>query len=115
MILHIISRKEWVSLQSKTQYEGNTLHTEGFIHCSEISQVVGTANKHFRQEEDLLALCIDPQKVTAEVRFEDLYGDEQEFPHIYGPLNLDAVTTTFELKKDENGHYLLPEGLKDYI
>jgi len=38
-----------------------------------------------------VALCINPQKLNAELRYENLLGGEAQFPHLYGPLNLDAV------------------------
>jgi uncharacterized protein (DUF952 family) len=51
------------------------------------------ATTYFRGVEGLLLLVIDPSRVSADIRVESAGGAEQ-FPHIYGPLNLDAVVET---------------------
>jgi uncharacterized protein (DUF952 family) len=43
MILHIISKENWDQAQEVGEYRGDTLQTEGFIHCSEIDQVIEVA------------------------------------------------------------------------
>jgi uncharacterized protein (DUF952 family) len=48
---------------------------------------------YFRDVHDLLVLVVEPQRVNAEIRAEGASGEER-FPHIYGPLNLDAVIET---------------------
>jgi uncharacterized protein (DUF952 family) len=39
------------------------------------------------------------------VRDEDLDGSGQTFPHIYGPLNLDAVVDVRPYVRAENGRW----------
>ena len=48
--------------------------------------------RYFRGRQDLVMLCIDSDRVTAPVKYEDLNGEGMLFPHIYGPINTDAVT-----------------------
>jgi uncharacterized protein (DUF952 family) len=55
-----------------------------------------TKKKYFEGKSNLLVLTIDPLKVNPEIRFEDLQGEGQLFPHIYGDLNLDAVVKVEE-------------------
>jgi len=56
-------------------------------------------------------LCIDEDQVIAEVKWEDLRNTGINFPHIYGPLNIESVikTVPFEPKKD--GFFKLPKEL----
>ena len=72
-------------------YSPESIENEGFIHCSRIDQVERTLAVHFKDQDDLLLLSIAVPKVDAEIRDEGLYDAGQTFPHIYGPLNLDAV------------------------
>jgi uncharacterized protein (DUF952 family) len=101
VILHITSRREWEAAQAAGEYRGDTLGSDGFIHCSLRQQVVEVANAHFRGQRDLVLLCIAEDKVQAEIRYEDLYHAGQKFPHIYGPLNLDAVVAVEEVRSEE--------------
>jgi len=55
-----------------------------------------------------LALCIDPDLVVAEIRYENLEGAASLFPHIYGPLNLDAVINVLKFIRDDNGVFIMP-------
>ena len=61
------------------------------MHCSEADQVAEVANVRFRGREDLVLLWIDPQRVRAEIKYEDASDGSGTFPHIYGPLDIDAV------------------------
>ncbi len=109
MIYHIISKSDWEAAAEGEFYRGDTLDTEGFIHCSTAAQVVDTANFLFRGRENLL-LEIDEARLSAEVRYED-GGDGRLFPHIYGPLETAAVVRVIEFPPGPDGHFSLPEGL----
>lgn len=63
--------------------------TEGFIHCSTAAQLVTTGRRHFAGQSDLVVLEIDPDRLRWELRWEESGGEP--FPHLYGPLSLDAV------------------------
>lgn len=95
MIYHITTKNLWRSAQKKDQYP---IPGAGpFIHASEHHQIPGTLEKHFKGQKDLLMLTIDPLKVKAEIKYEDLEGSGQLFPHIYGALNFEAVEKIEEL------------------
>lgn len=111
MILHIIKRKVWEQIKNEEFYCCDTLATEGFIHCSLPKQVVKVADSHYKEEVGLVLLCIDPVLVTAELRFEDLNDLGEDYPHIYGPLNIDAVTQVLDLDSKEDGSFRLPTEL----
>ena len=96
LIYHIATRADWERALADGEYTRSsvdkTLTEEGFIHASQSSQVARTANKFYRDVAgDLVLLVIDPGLLRAEVRYEDVPGAELPFPHIYGPLNVDAV------------------------
>lgn len=61
----------------------------------------------FRAQKGLVLLCIDSDKVQAEIRYEGTEGGEL-YPHIYGPLNIDSVIEVLKFEPDENGMFELP-------
>ena len=88
-IYHICPKTEWENARRTGSLVNNSLVEEGFIHCSRIEQIPEVARRFFHGIPNLLLLEIDLDKLSAEVRWE-LVGD-QRFPHVYGPLNLDAI------------------------
>ncbi len=106
-ILHITTRAAWNAAQQGGEYRGDTLDTEGFIHCSTPQQVVRTANRFFRGQQGLVLLVIDPAKLHADLRYEAADGDL--FPHIYGPLHGDAVIDVLPFPPAEDGMFTLPK------
>jgi len=109
LIYHIAHAEVWMKAVQAGMYEGDTLATEGFIHCSTAQQVLATAERIFRGQRDLVLLEIESARVQAEIRYEALYGPEA-FPHIYGALNIDAVRQVAALNEDEQGHFAWPFG-----
>ncbi|HVU11938.1 MAG TPA: DUF952 domain-containing protein [Phototrophicaceae bacterium] len=114
MILHIIPRDVWAQAQHNGSYHAASLEREGFIHFSKPEQVVGTANRFYTGQRDLLLLVVDPVKVQAEVRYEppaENPASSERFPHIYGDLNLDAVIRVVDFPPDADGSWSkLPDG-----
>ena len=100
-ILHITTRPDWQAALEAGEYRAASLDSEGFIHCSTAEQIAATANRFYAGQSGLLLLHIDPQLLAAEVRWEP--ADGQEFPHIYGPLNPDAVVDVEVLEPDKHG------------
>ncbi len=88
-IVHLCPRMDWEAAQQAGAYRPTSLDTEGFIHCSRPEQIAGVAERFFQGQRDLVLLWIDPALVRAPIRWEATDGEL--FPHIYGPLNLDAV------------------------
>lgn len=97
MIYHIASAADWERATSAGEYRistrGRTLEEEGFIHCSRAGQVAAVADRFYRGVADLVLLTIDERLVKPEVRYESVPGAGESFPHVYGPLNVDAVVS----------------------
>jgi uncharacterized protein (DUF952 family) len=109
-ILHITQREQWEQAKNLGTYRSNTLDTEGFIHCSTVAQVIGSANRFFKDLSDLVILKIEIDRVIPEIRYE---GDDKTnlFPHIYGELNIDAVIDSIDLESKSDGSFILPSDL----
>lgn len=108
MILHITTRAEWEAARALGDYRLDTLDSEGFIHCSTPQQVLGPANTMYRGQDGLVLLVIDPARLAAELVYEDCYETGEAFPHIYGPLNLDAVVRVVPFPPLADGTFALP-------
>lgn len=116
-IVAIARRKVWEQALTAGEYTQSTvkkaLAEVGFIHCSFPDQTVDIANRHFRDEDNLVLLLIDESKVKVPVKHEDaLSGRTGTFPHIYGPLNTSAVYAALPLEKGETGEFIMPAGLQ---
>jgi uncharacterized protein (DUF952 family) len=104
-IVHLTTRQEWVSAQEVGEFRAASLETEEFIHCSRPDQVLDVANRFYRGLPDAVLLWIDPGLVTAELRWEA--ADGEVFPHLYGPLNLEAVQDVRDLIPGPEGVFLI--------
>jgi uncharacterized protein (DUF952 family) len=111
MIFHIVPQADWSDAQPQAPYQPESLSAEGFIHCSTREQLVGSATLHFQGQSTLVVLCIDEQRVEAGIRYESLTGDAPLFPHIYGPLNADAIVDVLDLPQSDDGAFQLPPQL----
>jgi uncharacterized protein (DUF952 family) len=101
MIVHICEKIAWKEAQIAGEYRPLSLVVEGFIHASLPEQVLRVANRFYPGQRDLLLLWIDPKIVRPQIRYE--LSDGELFPHVYGPLNLDAVTVVRAFPPDEDG------------
>jgi len=97
MIYHIVSKHNWNEAQRQDFYEADSLAAEGFIHCSDAEQVAGVLERYYKDQTGLLLLHIDETKLIPTLTYELAPSINEEFPHIYGRLNLDAVVKTTEL------------------
>lgn len=112
-ILHITSRVDWEKAQKEGRYEAPSLTKEGFIHCSLANQIVEVANYNFKGKANLVLLEMEESKLQAEVKYEDLYNLNEDYPHIYGPINLDSVIRVIPFPHEPDGYFKLPAILGD--
>jgi uncharacterized protein (DUF952 family) len=111
-ILHISTAAAWQRATDEGVYRGDTLASEGFIHCSTPRQAVRVANARFRGRSGLVLLRIDPGKLRPELRYEE--GEPGElYPLIYGPLNLDAVQGVYPFEPIAGGEFDLPAAVTE--
>jgi len=111
MIFHITQAQNWRAAGETGSYVPPGFASDGFIHCCAAEQIAEVANRYFRGEADLVLLCIDPQRVAAEVRYEDLTGRGIAYPHIYGPLDLAAVQAVLPFSPEPDGAFRPPSAL----
>jgi uncharacterized protein (DUF952 family) len=91
IIYHVTTAAEWNTAKERNYYESPSLKTEGFIHCSAQHQVEGVLEKYFQGKTGLIKLVIDTEKLTSNYVEEWSTSAMDTFPHVYGPINIDAV------------------------
>jgi uncharacterized protein (DUF952 family) len=95
MIFHITDAATWDNSQQRGVHTGSTrgvdLAEEGYIHCSTAQQWPGVVARFYADAEGLVLLHIDEQLLTSPLVYEQLPGAPESFPHVYGPINIDAV------------------------
>lgn len=121
-IYHLIPASIYRTHPPEQPYLPANFAAEGFIHCTAgLEVLVQVANAYFASlEDELLVLEIDPARLTAPLKFEPpvpppgqpaAAGHQADilFPHIYGPLNPEAVVGYFALLRPAEGGWRLPE------
>ena len=109
-IFHITTSSAWDEACATGAYEPPSLEQEGFIHFSSADQVAGVANRAFRGQRDLVLLCVTSERLAAVVRHEHAEDAGEAFPHLYGPLNLDAVAEVIPFVEGSDGFELPDTG-----
>jgi glutathione S-transferase len=108
-IYHIAYLADWKQAQDDGEYRmstrGRTLEQQGFIHAGAAAQVAPVANVIYLGEAGLLVLVIDESKIESEIVYESVPGWDDPFPHIYGPLNVDAVVETLPFESGPDGGF----------
>jgi uncharacterized protein (DUF952 family) len=105
-ILHLTSGEGWLAGRRGGRYLPESYAREGFIHCSTPEQLLRVANNFFAGQHGLVLLVIDPARLASELRWEPGSDATDElFPHLYGPLNLEAVIRVVALEADAQGRF----------
>lgn len=97
VIYHITTRTAWEDAVAKGFYEAPSLAEEGFIHCAQEAQVQGVLQRYFRNQNNLVKLTIDTALLKAPLVFEWSPSTADTFPHVYGPINTNAVIAVTDI------------------
>jgi len=109
IIYHIAQKNDWSEALETGFFRCESLEKEGFIHCSTAEQIIPVANRFYKDLKDLVLLYIEQELVSNEIRYENLEGGEDQFPHIYGKLNLDAVSKSIAFSSNREGIFEFPD------
>jgi uncharacterized protein (DUF952 family) len=97
IIYHVTTITDWNAAKQQGFYEHPSLQAEGFIHCSQDHQIAGVLERYFAGKTDLVKLVIDTDKLTSKFVFDWSPSTADTFPHVYGPINSDAVVDVIPL------------------
>jgi len=108
LIYHITEQSTWNQANREGIYMPVNFIREGFIHCSNRDQVLDTAERYYSNDSNLVLLQIDVSRLRSNMQEENLIGGQEKYPHIYGPLNLDAVISAAAFEKGADGKFHFP-------
>ena len=102
LLFHITDPQHWEDCLDSGEYDHPSRKTEGFIHCSTRLQLRATLDLHFPDVSEVIILHIVEKRVREIVRWE-AREDGEEFPHLYGIVELYAIEDVSIGERDENG------------
>jgi len=107
---HGTPKKYFESLDPGRPYVPEPFEREGFIHTTEGREAVSiTLTRYYKTNaEPWVVLYIDQDRVTSPIRYDD---PAEVFPHIYGPLNRDAIVAVRAIDRAADGTFLKPATL----
>ena len=115
MIYHIVIESDFRALLEGPIYVPSGLPDDGFVHCALETSVVPIANDYYAGfSGPLLLLEIDPRRLISKTRYEAAaptagggsshLASASQFPHIYGPINREAITGVGVLGRTVGGY-----------
>ncbi|MDO9086005.1 MAG: DUF952 domain-containing protein [Anaerolineaceae bacterium] len=104
-IYHVILQNDWEQVCDNDHYSPGSLAEEGFIHFSFEDQIPGVIERYYQNQESLLILKIDINKLKSKLKLESVAG-YGEFPHLFGKLNLDSVTDIYKILRDDSNELI---------
>lgn len=111
VIFHLTPAERWETWPAHEPYVPAEFVVDGFVHCTEGEELmVRVANAIYRDTPgDFVLLVIDVDRLTAPVRWERPAGADLAplFPHIYGPINPEAIVEVRRIRRDADGSFLL--------
>ena len=106
LIFKIVGLEEWRAAEAAGVFAGAAVdRADGYIHFSTAAQAPETAAKWFEGRDDLMLAAVEADALGPALRWEPARGGAL-FPHLYGPLALEAVVWTRPLPLGEAGRHL---------
>jgi uncharacterized protein (DUF952 family) len=104
---HGTPKSYWQSLDPKKPYVPADYGKDGFIHTTDGAEAISMTLTRFYKSnlEPFVLLHIDKDAVTSPIRYDD---PAEIFPHIYGPLNRDAILAVEDIRRSGDGTFCKP-------
>ena len=90
VLVHLTTPEAWAAAQASGALAPPSLEAEGFVHLCRPDQLPGVVDRYYRHLDEAVVVVVDPARLAAEVRWEPGPTGER-FPHLYGPLPVDAA------------------------
>jgi uncharacterized protein (DUF952 family) len=108
-IYHLTPAAYFNAFSPDQEYVPEPFAKEGFIHCTRGADLLAyVANNFYRKEPgEFVMLVIEVDALRSPLKYEAL-GTPAPFPHIYGPLNRDAIVEIVKMPRAADGTFLVP-------
>jgi len=105
LIYLLMAPADFEKAQTEGVWDPPSRQTDGFIHCSPADQLTRVANKYHSTNAEVRVVALQKVKLTSEVRWEPATGGL--YPHVYGPINFDAVQYVDSFRKPKDGTFTI--------
>ncbi len=108
-IYHLAPLERWQTWPEGEAYLPAEYEAEGFIHCTRGDELMlQVANRYYRTSpRDFVLLIIETDMLTSPLKWEQSNDSLAPlFPHIYGPINRDAIVGVREALRDTSGDFI---------
>jgi uncharacterized protein (DUF952 family) len=102
--LHLTPEEVWTRHEGASEYRPEHYEDDGFIHCTDgEALVIEVGNRYYHGDaRPYVLLQVDLSRVKAEAIYEDDVGT---YPHIYGPINREAVVSVRRIQRTADGTF----------
>lgn len=102
---HATPKDHWEASDAAEPYVSNGFADEGFIHCTDSSEGLPDVLTTYYKDTpgDWVVLTIEKDRISSEIRYDD---PDNVFPHIYGPLNRNAIVGVRDIARSDDGAFL---------
>lgn len=102
---HLAPQEVWERQKVAGAYLPEAFDRDGFIHATNgLDRLLWVANQFYAADaRPHVVLAIDVSKLSSPMRYDD---ENEEFPHIYGPLNVEAVIGELLVERGDQGSYV---------
>src|SRR5262245_16204497 len=108
-IYHLAPAARWETWPAGQAYLPAEYEQDGFVHCTAgDALMLRVANAFYRNAPGgFVLLVIDPERLTSELRWEESTDAlAQPFPHIYGPIDREAIVEVRAVRRSVEGEFL---------
>ncbi|PYZ95101.1 hypothetical protein CR194_06190 [Salipaludibacillus keqinensis] len=92
MIYYVLTENQWELAKQDDEYWPDDFDEIGYIPCANPGQLKDLVNELMLFGEPLILLTIDTNKLESVIIYEDVHESGIMSPHIYGYINIDAIT-----------------------
>jgi uncharacterized protein (DUF952 family) len=108
VIYHVCKAADWQAAKTAGTYTGSADDTrDGFIHFSGRDQLRESVARHRAGQEGLVLLVVDADRLGDALKWEPSRGGAL-FPHLYGPLPINAVMAEHDLPLGADNLHVFP-------
>ncbi len=102
LVYHLADAGEWEAVVAsgepwRRSTIDQTLDEVGFVHCALAHQVAGVVERYHPARAGVVVVTIETARLGAPLVLENTSGGTELFPHLYGPLDPDAVVAVTPL------------------
>lgn len=101
-LVHLITPDDLAVARRTGHVAPPSLDEQGFVHLCAPAQLGDVIRRHGDGWDVVLILELDPSALAHELRWEESHPGEH-YPHLYGPLPLDAVVGVTPWRRMSDG------------